>query len=382
MNIPRRKTRTCTIGSDPSTQVQIGSDHPIAIQTMTSVKTTDVNAVLEEIQTVSSTGCQLIRISVPAEASALALPKIRAALATDKIHLPIIADIHFSPEMAFLALENGADKIRINPGNYKKSQLAKLIALAKEINKSSLATDGRKVAMRIGVNAGSLEKDLLEKYGHPTPEALAESALRWTKFVEDEGFQNFCVSIKSENPQTNIKANQIFAQQDSALRGDQATPLHIGVTHAGLLIPGAVKNTIGISQLLLAGIGDTIRVSLTAPIAEEIKVAKEILKALGLYSHEPNIISCPTCARCQIDLPALVKQVQAATAHIRQPIKISVLGCVVNGPGEAREADFAVAGGRECGAIYYRGEIHKAKVPEAELLPELLKLIEEKIEKL
>jgi (E)-4-hydroxy-3-methylbut-2-enyl-diphosphate synthase len=338
----------------------IGSEYPVVIQTMTSAKTHDVEAVVAEVQTVQGTGCQIIRVSVPDEASALALPKIR-----EQIGMPVVADIHFNPEMAFLALENGADKIRINPGNFKRERLRELITLAKE----------KEAAMRIGVNSGSVEKDLLEKYGHPSPQALAESALRWEKFVLDEGFENFCVSIKSEDPQINTEANRIFAAESKA-------PLHIGVTHAGLLLPGAIKNAIGISTLLQEGIGDTIRVSLTASIAEEIEVCKYILKSIGLYPHEPNIVACPTCARCEIDLKKLVAEVKEATAHIKKPIRISVLGCVVNGPGEAKESDFGIAGGKDCGALYFRGKVWKPRVAEADLLPELLKLIEEKLEEL
>ena len=330
---------------------------------MTSEKTHDPSAVLEQILTVKDTGCQLIRISVPDEASALALPAIRSGLAQAGVNMPIIADIHFDPEMAFLAIENGADKIRINPGNFKNlDRLKDLIALAKQTG----------TAMRIGVNSGSLERDLLEKHGHPTPEALAESALRWVKFLEDEGYENFCASIKSADTMTCIEANRIFASRSNV-------PLHIGVTEAGPLLPGTVKSSIGISTLLQEGIGDTIRVSLTAPIAKEIEVCTHILRALGLYSRGADIVSCPTCARCEIDLPALVAQVEEAVAHIKKPIRISVLGCAVNGPGEARESDFGIAGGKGCGALYYRGEVYKARVPEEELLAELLKLIEEKL---
>lgn len=342
--------------------MKIGYGHPVAIQTMTSEKTHDLGAMIKQILTVKDSGCDLIRISIPDEASALALPKIRAALEAEGINMPLVADIHFSPEMAFLAIENGADKVRINPGNFKDhARLKDLIALAKKTG----------TAMRIGVNAGSLERDLLEKHGHPTPEALAESALRWVKFVEDEGFENFCASIKSENALVNTEANRIFASQSDV-------PLHIGVTHAGTLLPGTVKNTIGISTLLQQGIGDTVRVSLTAPIAEEVQVCKYILKALGLYAHGTDIISCPTCARCEIDLPALVAEVEKAVAHIKKPIRISVLGCAVNGPGEARESDFGIAGGKGCGALYYRGEVYKARVSEDQLVSEFVKLIEEK----
>jgi len=326
---------------------------------MATANTEDVDALIKEIKTIEDTACQLIRIAIPNEAAAKAIPEIKARTA-----LPIVADIHFNPDLAISALNQGADKIRINPGNFHdRTQLKTLIKLAKEKN----------AAIRIGINVGSLEKDLLEKYGHPTPEALTESALRWVKFVEDLDFCNFIVSIKSSDPIATIEANKLFASKTDI-------PLHIGVTSAGPLLPGTVKNTIGISTLLQAGIGDTIRVSLTGSIAEEIEISKHILKALGLYPHGVDIISCPTCARCEIDLPALVQKVQKATSHIKQPIRISVLGCAVNGPGEARESDFGIAGGKDCGAIYYRGEVHKSNVPEKELLAELLSLIQEKLD--
>ena len=325
---------------------------------MTSAKTPE--DIIEEIKTVENTGCEIIRISIPNEEAAKAIPQIKAAT-----KMPIVADIHFNPNLAITALQNGADKIRINPGNFHdKSLLEKIIKLAKEKN----------AAIRIGINVGSLEKDLLEKHGHPTPEALVESALRWIKFVEDLGFQNFVVSIKSSDPQINTEANELLAAQTDV-------PLHIGVTEAGPLLPGVIKSAVSASALLQKGIGDTIRVSITAPIAKEVEAAKYILKSLGLYPHEPDIISCPTCARCEIDLPALVEQVQKATAHIKKPIRISVLGCAVNGPSEARESDFGIVGGKKFGAIYYKGEIYKAKVPEGKLLQEFLDLIEEKVNK-
>lgn len=353
MSITRRKTRTCTIGD-----VKIGSEHPIAIQTMTMGKTEDAAGVIEEILSVEKLGCDIVRVTVPTFDAAKSLPLIK-----EKVHVPIVADIHFDPRMAIAALDYGADKIRINPGNFfDRSYLEKVILLAKKKN----------AAMRIGVNAGSLEKDLWAKHGAPTADALVESALRWVKFVEDLGFSNFDVSIKSERVLTMIEAYQKFAAAGNDV------PLHLGVTHAGLLIPGAVKNSLGIGTLLMQGIGDTIRASITDSIEKEVEVCKSILKSLGLYTKEPDIIACPTCGRIEVDLPKMVAQVEAATKHLKKPVRIAVMGCVVNSVGEAKESDFAIASGKHAGALYYKGELYKANVPEAELVPELLKLIEEK----
>ncbi|MEK9159731.1 MAG: flavodoxin-dependent (E)-4-hydroxy-3-methylbut-2-enyl-diphosphate synthase [Patescibacteria group bacterium] len=353
MSIPRRTTRTCTIGT-----VKVGSEHPVAIQTMTMGKTEDAEGVIKEILAVQDMGCDIVRIAVPTFEAAKSIPLIK-----EKVSVPIVADIHFDPRLAIAALDYGADKIRINPGNFfDKSYLEKVITLAKKKN----------AAIRIGVNAGSLEKDLWEKHGAPTAEALAESALRWVKFVEDLGFSNFVVSIKSERVPVMVEAYQRFAAAGNDV------PLHLGVTHAGMLIPGAVKNALGIGTLLMQGIGDTIRASITDSIENEVETCKSILKALGLYSKEPDIIACPTCGRIEVDLEKMVKEVEAATKHLKKPVRIAVMGCVVNSVGEAKESDFAIAGGKHAGALYYKGELYKVNVPEAELVPELLKLIDEK----
>lgn len=362
MSISRRKTRTCIIGTDPSKQVKLGSNHPVAIQTMTMGKTEDVKAVIAEIKTVEGVGCDLVRVAVPTFDAAKALPLIK-----EKTALPLVADIHFDPRLAIAALDYGADKIRINPGNFfDRSYLEKVILLAKK----------KKAALRIGVNAGSLEKDLWTKYGAPTADALVESALRWVKFVEDLGFSNFVVSLKSSQVPTMIEAYQKFAVA-TAGRPD-APPLHLGVTEAGPTLPGAVKSAVGIGTLLAQGIGDTIRVSIVDKIAKEVEVCKHILKSLGLYSKEPDIVACPTCGRIEIDLEKMVKEVEAALKDFKKPIRVSVMGCVVNAVGEAKESDFAIAGGKHAGALYYKGELYKANVPEADLVRELLKLIEEK----
>lgn len=351
--IPRRQTRTCTIG-----KLKIGSEHPVAIQTMTMSKTHDVEAVLKEIEGLEEMGCDIIRVAVPDLAAAQAIPAIKA-----KTTMPVVADIHFDVRMATAALDYGADKIRINPGTFfDKEYLKKVIQQAK----------AQGAAMRIGVNAGSLEKDLWKKYGAPTAEAMVESALRWVDFVEEQGFYNFCVSIKSEQVPVMIEAYQRFAAAGNDV------PLHLGVTHAGTFVPGTVKNSIGMGVLLSQGIGDTIRASITDSIDKEVEVCKNILKSLGLYSKEPDIIACPTCGRIEVDLEKMVAEVTAALKHIRKPIRVSVMGCVVNAVGEAKESDFGIACGKQAGALYYKGELYEANVPEAELVPALLKLIEEK----
>ncbi|MFA5792753.1 MAG: flavodoxin-dependent (E)-4-hydroxy-3-methylbut-2-enyl-diphosphate synthase [Candidatus Gracilibacteria bacterium] len=363
MQIPRRKTRTCLVGHGAN-QVKIGSAYPVAIQTMTTAKTHDIHAVIKEIKTVQNSGCDLIRVAIPTLEDAKAIPLIK-----EKIAMPLVADIHFDPRLAIAAMEYGADKIRINPGNFLDlSALKQVVTLAKQ----------KEVAIRIGVNAGSLEKDLWAKYGAPNADALTESAIRWVKFMEDLDFTNFVVSLKSSNVRTMIEAYQKFAEQDAKIHKTEGIPLHLGVTEAGLLLPGAIKSAVGLGTLLSQGVGDTIRVSTVGSIADEVMVCREILKSLGLYSKEPNLIACPTCGRTEIDLPAMVKKVEKAIKHIKKPIRIAVMGCVVNGPGEAREADFALAGGKHSGALYYKGQLYKSGVPEKDLVKELIKLIEEK----
>lgn len=371
MSIPRRKTRTCIIGIDPAKQVKLGSNHPVAIQTMTMGRTEDVKAVIAEIKTIEGAGCDLVRVAVPTFDAAKALSLIK-----EKTTLPLVADIHFDPRLAIAALDYGADKIRINPGNFfDRSYLEKVILLAKK----------KKAALRIGVNAGSLEKDLWTKYGAPTADALVESALRWVKFVEDLGFSNFVVSLKSSRVPTMIEAYQKFAAATDSTEQSQSSspeklppPLHLGVTEAGPTLPGAIKSAVGIGALLSQGIGDTIRVSIVDSIAKEVEVCREILKSLGLYSKEPDIVACPTCGRIEIDLEKMVAEVEVALKDLRKPIRVSVMGCVVNAVGEAKESDFAIAGGKHAGALYYKGELYKANVPEVDLVTELLKLIEEK----
>lgn len=346
----RRKSRVVNIGS-----VAIGGQNPIAIQSMCTTKTHDTRATIKQILALEKAGCEIIRVTVPFPKDAAAIPEIKK-----HIHIPLVADIHFDYRMAIASLENGADKIRINPGNIgKKEWVTEIIHTAKKLNKS----------IRIGVNAGSLEKDLWEKYGRPSPEALTESAQRWIQFFEEHDYDDLVIALKSSNVPEMIEAYQLMAAQCNY-------PLHLGVTEAGTLLTGSVKSAIGIGTLLAQGIGDTLRVSLSEDPLEEIKVAKEILKSLHLYDKERTIIACPTCGRVEVDLIKLAHQVEKKTAHIKKPIKIAVMGCVVNGPGESREADYGIAAGRKCGIIYRHGKIVKT-VEEKKLLPELLAIINE-----
>ncbi len=347
----RRKTRTATIGA-----VKIGHEFPVAIQSMCSTKTENIEATVKQILELEAAGCDMIRVAVPTMEAAKALAKIK-----EKIRIPLIADIHFDPRLAIASLECGADKIRINPGNIVANE--KILALAKE----------KKACIRLGVNAGSLEQDLWEKHGAPTAEALAESALRWLKFFDDRDFRNIVISVKSSQVPTTIRAYELVAAQCAA-------PLHLGVTEAGPKFAGSIKSAIGFGVLLNQGIGDTIRTSLSDDPIHEIEACKEILKALKLYGKEPDIVSCPTCGRIDIDLIPMVEKVKEMVARegIKKPLRISVMGCVVNALGEAKEADFAIAGGRKQGNLYYKGELYKGNIPEGKLLEEFLTLIREK----
>ncbi|MBT5016909.1 flavodoxin-dependent (E)-4-hydroxy-3-methylbut-2-enyl-diphosphate synthase [Candidatus Peregrinibacteria bacterium] len=351
----RRKTQAIAIGG-----VQVGGSNPIAIQSMCDTKTEDVEATVAQILALEGVGCEIIRVAIPTKEAAQALPLIK-----EKIHIPLVADIHFRSDLALLALENGADKIRINPGNISdKNLLRQIIDSANKHN----------AAIRIGVNAGSLEQDLWDKYDAPTAEALAESALNWVKFFENENFNQLVLSVKSSQVPTMITANEILATQTNY-------PLHLGVTEAGPPPAGSIKSAIGIGSLLQKGIGETIRVSLTADPVEEVQAAKEILKSLKLYDKEPDIVSCPGCGRTEIDIQKLTQQVQEMVArlNLQKPYRIAVMGCVVNALGEAKEADFAIAGGQKQGNLYYQGELYKGNIPEKELLKEFEELILQKI---
>ncbi|HPU95054.1 MAG TPA: flavodoxin-dependent (E)-4-hydroxy-3-methylbut-2-enyl-diphosphate synthase [Candidatus Gracilibacteria bacterium] len=344
----------------------------ITIQSMCDTKTYDIAKTVAQILKLEREGCDLVRVSVPDEASAKALKEIKK-----RIHIPLVADIHFDPRMALLAIDNGADKIRINPGNIVKNLknedevriLKQIIAAAKKA----------KTPIRIGVNSGSLEKHLLDKHGGPTAKALVASAMNWVKFFESQNFKNLVISIKSTDVQITIAANELLFKRlksHATKTGGRPYPIHLGVTEAGPLISGAVRNSVALGTLLRKGIGNTIRISLTEDPILELKVAKELLKSLGLYDKEPYIISCPTCARTEIALKPLVQKVttELEKLRIQKPLKIAIMGCVVNGPGEAREADFALFGGKKIGAIYAHGKFIKSVV-EKDLVKEFIKVI-------
>ena len=342
-------TRQIMVGGVP-----IGGGAPVAIQSMLNTKTTDVEGSLEQLKKLASAGCQIARLAVPNKQAAESFGEI-----CKLSPLPLVADIHFDYKLALLAAEGGASKIRINPGNIGgEENVQAVVAACKE----------RNIPIRIGVNGGSLDKKLLEKYGHPTAEALVESAFQHLELLEKYGFYNTCVSMKSSHVPTMVAAARLF-------RSKCDYPIHIGVTETGPVRMGLMKSAMGIGALLLDGIGDTIRVSLTDDPVEEVYAAKDILKAAGLRKEGVNIISCPTCGRTQIDLIGLVNQVNEALKDCQKPITVAVMGCVVNGPGEAREADIGIAGGDGCGMLFEKGE-QICKLPYDELLPALLKRIE------
>lgn len=340
----RMKTKEVRIGNRV-----IGADHPILIQSMTNTKTENVADTVAQIQKLTAAGCDIIRCAVPTMEAAAALREIKK-----QIEIPLVADIHFDYRLAIAAMENGADKIRINPGNIgDEGRVRAVVTEAKE----------RGIPIRVGVNSGSLEKDLLEKYHGVTAEALVESALDKVKLIEDMGYDNLVISIKSSNVMMCVKAHELIAKQIDH-------PLHVGITESGTVTSGNIKSAIGLGLILNQGIGDTIRVSLTGDPTEEIKSAKIILRTLGLRKGGIEVVSCPTCGRTRIDLIGLANQVENMVADIPLDLKVAVMGCVVNGPGEAREADIGIAGGVGEGLIIKHGEIYK-KVPEAELLPAL-----------
>ena len=342
-------TRQIKVGS-----VLIGGGAPVAIQSMLNTKTTDVDGSLAQLKKLASAGCDIARLAVPNKEAAQSFAEICKASP-----LPLVADIHFDYKLALLAAEGGASKIRINPGNIGgEENVQAVVAACKEKN----------IPIRIGVNGGSLDKKLLEKYGHPTPEALVESAFQHLELLEKYGFYDTCVSMKSSNVPNMVAAARLF-------RSKCDYPIHIGVTETGPVRMGLIKSAMGIGALLLDGIGDTIRVSLTDDPVEEVYAAKDILKAAGLRKEGVNIISCPTCGRTQIDLIGLVNQVDEALKDCQKPITVAVMGCIVNGPGEAREADIGIAGGDGCGMLFEKGQ-QICKLPYDELLPALLKRIE------
>jgi (E)-4-hydroxy-3-methylbut-2-enyl-diphosphate synthase len=344
MEITRKITREVRIGSRV-----IGGGNPILIQSMTNTRTEDVAATVEQIHRLTDAGCDIIRCAVPTMEAAKALGEIKKQIA-----IPLVADIHFDYRLAIAAMEHGADKIRINPGNIGSTERVKAVVdVAKE----------RGIPIRVGVNSGSLEKQLVEKYHGVTAEGIVESALDKVKIIEDMGYDNLVISIKSSDVMMCVKAHELIASQTDH-------PLHVGITEAGTLISGNIKSSIGLGLILSQGIGDTIRVSLTGDPLEEIKSAKLILRTLGIRKGGIEVVSCPTCGRTQIDVIGLANQVETLVAGYPLNIKVAVMGCVVNGPGEAKEADLGVAGGIGEGLLIKHGEIIK-KVPEAELLPAL-----------
>ena len=344
MMYDRNHTRCVKIGDR-----SIGGGHPILIQSMTNTPTEDVQATVGQILALEAAGCEIVRSTVPTMEAALALKEIRR-----QIHIPLVADIHFDHRMAIAAMENGADKVRINPGNIGGiDRLREVVACAREY----------RVPIRVGVNSGSLEKDIVEKYGGVTAQGLVESALNKCALIEDMGFEDLVISIKSSNVLLCREAYELVAQ-----RTDH--PLHVGITEAGGVFAGTVKSSVGLSLILSQGIGDTIRVSLTGDPVEEVRCAKLILKALGLRKGGVDVISCPTCGRTKIDLISLASQVEKMTEGMPLDIKVAVMGCVVNGPGEAKEADLGIAGGDGKGLLIRKGEVIRT-VPESELLAAL-----------
>lgn len=345
----RKKTRKVKAGN-----LFIGGDAPVTVQSMTNTETSDTGATISQISALEKAGCDIIRVAVPDMPSALAIAEIKK-----RISIPLVADIHFDYRLAITAMEQGADKVRINPGNIgSKDRVKSVVSCAKE----------RAIPIRIGVNSGSLEKEILEKYGGVTPEALVESALKHVQILEDLDFSDIVISLKASNVRLTIDAYRLMSEK-------VPYPLHIGVTEAGTPYMGTIKSAVGIGALLADGIGDTIRVSLTGDPVEEVKAGKAILKSLGLYRRGAELISCPTCGRTKINLISIATKVEKALENVEKPIKVAVMGCVVNGPGEAREADIGIAGGDGCAMLFKKGEVLR-KVPEDRVIEELLKEIE------
>ena len=344
----RRKTKKIYVKD-----ITIGGDSPIVIQSMTNTNTSDAKATIAQIKALEKAGCELVRVSVPNNESAQAIGEI-----ISNVNIPVVADIHFDYKLALESIKNGVHGLRINPGNIGNEE--KVIQVVNEAKK-------RNIKIRIGVNAGSLEKDLLDSMGR-TPEAMVESAFRHIKILEKYDFYNTAVSLKASDIETTIKAYELFSSKSDY-------PLHLGITEAGTLKAGTIKSSIGIGYMLLNGIGDTIRVSLTADPVEEIYVAKEILKSIGLDNESIRIISCPTCARTDIDIIGLAEKVEKATANIKKNISVAIMGCAVNGPGEARDADLGIAGGKSEALLFKKGQIIR-KVDEASIIEVLLEEID------
>jgi (E)-4-hydroxy-3-methylbut-2-enyl-diphosphate synthase len=343
---PRRKTRKIKVG-----KVEVGGDAPVSVQSMTTTPTTDINATLQQIAELTTAGCDIVRVAVPTSDDADVLPII-----AKKSQIPVIADIHFQPKYVFQAIDAGCAAVRVNPGNIRKfdDQVGEIARAAKDAG----------ISIRIGVNAGSLDKRLLAKYGKATPEALVESAVWEASLFEEHDFHDFKISVKHNDPVIMVRAYELLSE-----RGDW--PLHLGVTEAGPAFQGTIKSATAFGALLSKGIGDTIRVSLSAPPVEEVKVGNQILQALNLRPRKLEIVSCPSCGRAQVDVYTLAEKVTAGLEGMTVPLRVAVMGCVVNGPGEAREADLGVASGNGKGQIFVKGEVIKT-VPEAMIVETLI----------
>ena len=340
----REQTKVIRIGDK-----KIGGGNPVAIQSMTNTKTEDVDSTVSQILALEKAGCDIIRCAVPTMEAARSLAQIKS-----RIHIPLVADIHFDYRLAIAAMENGADKIRINPGNIgDEDRVRAVVDVAKE----------RGVPIRVGVNSGSLEQEIIKEYGHVTAEGLVKSALQKVALIEEMGYDQLVISIKSSDVMMSIRAHELISKQTSY-------PLHVGITESGTVLSGSIKSAIGLGNILYQGIGDTIRVSLTGDPVEEIRSAKLILRTLGLRRGGVTVVSCPTCGRTQIDLIGLATKVEKMVAELDMDIKVAVMGCVVNGPGEAREADIGIAGGKGEGLLIKKGEVIR-KVPEEQLLQAL-----------
>ena len=343
---PRRPTRQIKVGS-----VGVGSESPVSVQSMTTTVTSDVNSTLQQIAELTAAGCDIVRVACPSADDAEALPAI-----AQKAQIPVIADIHFQPKYVYAAIEAGCAAVRVNPGNIRKFD--------DQVKEIARAASDHGTSIRIGVNAGSLDKRLLEKYGKATPEALAESAMWEASLFEEHDFHDFKISVKHNDPVTMVRAYELLAES-----GDW--PLHLGVTEAGPAFQGTIKSATAFGALLSRGIGDTIRVSLSAPPVEEIKVGQQILQSLGLRPRKLEIVSCPSCGRAQVDVYELADKVTAGLEGMTVPLRVAVMGCVVNGPGEAREADLGVASGNGKGQIFVKGEVIKT-VPESQIVETLI----------
>ena len=355
-NINRKKTKEISVG-----KIKIGGNNPITVQTMTNTLTTDHKSTVEQINRVTEAGADIVRVSCPDSKSTESLKTI-----LKHVDVPIVADIHFHYKRAIEAAENGADCLRINPGNIGDTKrVAEVISAAKNNNCS----------IRIGVNAGSLEKDILEKYKEPCPEALVESALRNIRLIEDMDFSNFKVSVKSSDVFLSIAAYKLLSDKTDY-------PLHLGITEAGSYLPGSIKTSIGFGSLLLSGIGDTIRVSLSDDPVEEIKVGNEILKSLNLRNRGVKIISCPSCARQAFQVIETVKKLEKKLSHIKEPITLSIIGCVVNGPGEAKQTEIGITGGGKDNHMLYLNGLETEKVTTNDMIDKIVTLVEEKVSNL